>query len=73
MLTGIIGYFYAILLLKDSISENKTEIFVAKKEIEYIKEEIKKMDGDVAKIPSIKTDIAVLQAKVEIADAHNKK
>lgn len=73
LLTGVIGYFSALLLLKDSINENKTEISVAKKEIEHVREEVKRMEGDVAKIPSMNTDIAVIRAKIEINDARARK
>lgn len=73
ILTGIIGYFSAILPLKDNINENKTEISVARKEIEHIREDVKRMEGDVAKIPSISTDIAVMRAKMEMNDPRSRK
>lgn len=72
-LTGIIGYFSALLPLKDNINENKTEISVAKKEIEHVKEDIKRMEGDVGKIPALSTDIAVIRAKVEMHENRGKK
>jgi hypothetical protein len=73
LLTGIIGYFSALLPLKDNINENKTEISVAKKEIEHVKEDVKRMEGDVGKIPLISTDIAVIRAKLEMSDARGNK
>lgn len=72
-LTGIIGYFSALLPLKDNINENKTEISIAKKEIEHVREDVKRMEGDVAKIPSISTDIAVMRTKMEINDVRTKR
>ena len=64
LMTGIIGYFSAILPLKDDINENKTEISVAKKEIENVQENIKRMEDDVNAIPKINTEIAVMQEKL---------
>ena len=72
-LTGIIGYFSALLPLKDNINENKTEISVAKKEIEHVKENVKRMEGDVGKIPALSTDIAVIRAKLEMTETRGKK
>ncbi|TAJ19191.1 MAG: hypothetical protein EPO47_09020 [Rugosibacter sp.] len=72
-LTGIIGYFSALLPLKDNINENKTEISVAKKEIEHVKEDVKRMEGDVGKIPALSTDIAVIRAKLEMTETRGKK
>lgn len=73
LLTGIIGYYSAMLQLKDSINENKTEISVAKKEIEHVKENVKRMEGDVGKIPALNTDIAVIRSKLEMTETHGKK
>lgn len=73
LLTGIIGYFSALLPLKDNINENKTEISVAKEKIEHVRENVKRMESDVAKIPSMSTDIAVMRAKMDMNDARSRK
>lgn len=70
LLTGVIGYFSALIMLKDSINENKTEISVAKKEIEHVKDDVKRMEGDVAKIPAMDTAIAVIRTKVDMTDSN---
>lgn len=73
VMTGVIGYFSAILPLKDNINDNKTEISVAKKDIDNIKEKIQRLDADVGKIPEMRTDIAILRTKQDISDGKAKK
>lgn len=73
LLTGVIGYFSALLPLKDNINENKTDISVAKKEIEHVREDVKRMEGEVAKILLMNTDIAVMRAKIEMNDTRARK
>lgn len=73
IMTGIIGYFSAILPLKDNINDNKTEISVAKKDIEYIKEDFKRIEADISKVPEMKSDIAIIQTKLDMTENKNKK
>ena len=73
ILTGITGYYGALLQLKDNINDNKTEVTVTKKEVEYIKENVKRMETDVGKISNIITDIAIIRTKLEATDNQRKK
>lgn len=64
LMTGIIGYYSAMIPLKDEINENKTEISIAKKEIENAQENIKRIEDDIKDIPDINTKIAVINEKL---------
>ena len=64
VMTGIIGYYSAIIPLKDAINENKTEVSIAKKEIENLQEKIKQMEDNVDDISQINTQIAVINEKL---------
>lgn len=64
-LTGVIGYFSAVLPLKDSISSNTSKINVIEEQIKNIDWKLTNTNNDISKIHLIEKDVAVLQTKVE--------
>lgn len=72
-MTGIIGFFSAILPLKDDINSNKTDISVAQKDIDNIKENFQKLETSVNKIPEMQIGIAVLSDKQQRLQESNQR
>ncbi len=72
ILTGVIGYFSSLLQLKDEINDNRTKISVIQKEIEHVREDVKRMENDVSKIPAMNSDLAVMRTRLDISDGKRK-
>lgn len=64
-LTGVIGYFSAVITMKDSISLNTSKINVIEEQIKNAEWKLSNINNDVAKIHSLEKEVAVLQTKVE--------
>ena len=64
-LTGVIGYFSAVITMKDSISSNSSKINVIEEQIKNAEWKLSNINNDIAKIHTIEREIAVLQTKVE--------
>lgn len=72
IIAGVIGYFSAIFVLKDDINANKTGISLANKEVDHVKEDVRRMTESVTRIPAIETEIAVIRTRLDMESADQK-
>jgi hypothetical protein len=68
LLSGVFGYFSAILHLKDDIDATKYSVGKVEKDVEFLKLNDSQTNDSLKQLPELKIDIAVIKSKL---DSHN--
>lgn len=72
-LTGVIGYFSAILMVRDDIAKNREAISVLRADFTNHQQQVSDLKGMLRLDTELAKDLAVLQSRMDGIDARTKK